>query len=93
MSKLILVMTLLSFHASAEDVKNNLKFKKKNKLDFESLLIEGENKRPDLSVVTGNLGEKDLGLLKLRDNFNDMMADDAGEEIQWFQLKPWMVNL
>jgi hypothetical protein len=44
-------------------------------------LIEGENKKPELSVVTGNLGERDLGLIKTRENFLDYMINDAGEEL------------
>lgn len=78
---LILGICFLNF-ALAQENGEGIKYIKSKKIDFESLLIEGENKRPELSVVTGNLGEKDLGLLKLRENFQDMMTDDAGEEIQ-----------
>ena len=81
----ILFITIFSLNlilAYAKDKKDGVRYEKRKKIDFESLLIEGENKRPELSVVTGNLGEDDLGLLKLRENFHDMMADDAGEEIQ-----------
>ncbi len=59
-----------------------VKYKKSKNIDFESLLIEGENKKPDMSIVTGNIGEKDLGLLKLRENFVDYMSNDAGEIIK-----------
>lgn len=59
-----------------------VKYKEGKKLDFEALLIEGENKKPELSVVTGNSGDRDLGLLKLRENFLDFIADDAGEEVK-----------
>lgn len=82
MSRVVIIFLVLSLNILAKEDSNKLKFEKKKKIDFESLLIEGENKRPDLSVVTGNLGEKDLGLLKLRENFHDVMADDSGEEIQ-----------
>ena len=60
----------------------NIRYKKGKRIDFESLLVEGENKKPEMSVVTGNIGKKDLGLLKLRADFNDFMANDAGEKIQ-----------
>lgn len=65
----------------AKDQKN-IRYKKGTRIDFESLLVEGENKKPEMSVVTGNIGKKDLGLLKLREDFNDFMANDAGEKIQ-----------
>lgn len=77
---LILVMVSFSFFAKANDV--NVKYKSGKRIDFESLLIEGEAKKADYSVVTGNLGEEDFGLLRLRDDFTDMMAIDAQEEIQ-----------
>ena len=70
----------LSSFASEEQAKN-LKYREGKKIDFESLLIEGENKKPQLSVVTGNLGERDLGLIKVRENFLDYMVNDAGEEL------------
>jgi hypothetical protein len=65
-----------------KNVKKTVRYKSGKRIDFESLLIEGEKKKADYSVVTGNIGEEDLGLLKLRDNFTDQMANDAKEEIQ-----------
>lgn len=62
--------------------KGKVKFKASKRIDFESLLIEGERKKPEMAVVTGNLGEKDSGLLKFRQNFNDVLADDLGESIE-----------
>ena len=62
--------------------KTSVRYKKGGRIDFESLLIEGESKKPEMSVVTGNIGEKDTGLLKFRKNFNDMMARDFGERIR-----------
>lgn len=81
--KLLIAVTILAvgLGASAAETKN-VKYREGKKIDFETLLIEGEGKKPELSVVTGNGGEKDLGLLKLRENFTDFIADDAGEEIK-----------
>jgi hypothetical protein len=80
---LFTMMNLLSLtNVFAQNSSKGVKYKKNKRIDFESLLIEGESKKPELSVVTGNLGEKDLGLLKLREDFKDMIANDAGEEIQ-----------
>ncbi len=77
-----LVLTFLfSVSVQAEEAQN-VKYREGKKIDFETLLIEGEGKKPEMSIVTGNSGEKDLGLLKLRDNFTDFIADDAGEEIK-----------
>ena len=78
----ILIVTLLLFAFAVKASGDKIKYRQGKKLDFEALLIEGENKRPEFSVVTGNEGEKDLGLLRLRENFNDLMAQDAGETIQ-----------
>ena len=59
-----------------------IKYKEAGRIDFESLLIEGERKKPELSVVTGNIGEKDNGLMIIRKDFGDMMANDFGEVIE-----------
>tara|TARA_Y100000389_G_C17170734_1_gene369014 strand:- start:138 stop:389 length:252 start_codon:yes stop_codon:yes gene_type:complete len=78
----LLFCFLLSLNGIAKEGKSKVKYKKGKKLNFESLLIEGEQKKPEMSVVTGNVGEKDLGLLKLRKNFNDYMANSSGEKIK-----------
>ena len=78
----------LGAYASSESkegelIKNvKIKYKESGRIDFESLLIEGERKKPELSVVTGNLGEKDNGLMIMRADFKDMMANDFGEVIE-----------
>lgn len=59
-----------------------VKYKDAGRIDFESLLIEGERKKPEFSVVTGNIGEKDNGLMIYRADFSDMMANDFGEIIE-----------
>ena len=59
-----------------------VKYKESSRIDFESLLIEGERKKPELSVVTGNTDEKDSGLMVFRKDFQDMMANDFGEVIE-----------
>lgn len=87
MIRIIAIFSLLSFFSimavnADENAKRNVRYKSGKRIDFESLLIEGEKKKADYSVVTGNLGEEDLGLLKLRGDFNDFMAEDAKEEIQ-----------
>lgn len=48
-------------------------------LDFESLLVEGQVRKPDISVVIGDPGGGDEGLLRLREDFIDQIAMDAGE--------------
>lgn len=59
-----------------------IKYKESGRIDFESLLIEGERKKPEMSVITGNIGEKDNGLMVFRTNFQDMMANDFGEVVE-----------
>ena len=79
----LVLLSLLSLSFSAFSAETSkVTYKKGKKIDFESLLIEGENKKPDMSIVTGNIGEKDLGLLKHRKDFVDFMANDAGEIIK-----------
>lgn len=72
---LIALMISFSIHANEEgkDLKN---------IQFESLLIQGQVQRPDISIVTGDGGNDLDGLLRLRENFVDLMAMDAGEEIK-----------
>lgn len=91
MKKIMMIISVLglgfsSFTAmSAEGntkSKSKVKFKASKRIDFESLLIEGERKKPEMAVVTGNLGEKDSGLLKFREDFHDVLADDLGESIE-----------
>ena len=59
-----------------------VKYKAGKDLNFEQLIIEGQLKRPELSVVTGDSDENGNGLLRLRENFVDRMAEAAGEEAQ-----------
>lgn len=90
--KYTLLLTLCSFvcgtyvHAQEESKEatktTKVKYKESGRIDFESLLIEGERKKPEMSVVTGNLGEKDTGIMIERKDFNDMMANDFGEVIE-----------
>lgn len=78
---LILVLITFSVGAMAEVVKKP-RYKSGKRIDFESLLIEGEKKKADYAVVTGNLGEDDFGLLKFRENFLDLIAQDTQEEVE-----------
>lgn len=80
----LIVLTVMSLVGFAKNVKdsNKITYKSGKRLDFQSLLIEGEKKKAQFSVVTGNLGETDFGLLKLRENFHDFMQDDIREEVQ-----------
>ena len=86
MSKRLLILVFLVFVSligfATEKSKSKVAYKSGKRLDFQSLLIEGEKKKADFSVVTGNLGEIDLGLLKVRENFTDYMQDDAREVVQ-----------
>ena len=84
---ILFLMPTLSFAVGTEEIKEipkntKIKYKDAGRIDFESLLIEGERKKPELSVVTGNIGEKDNGLMIIRKDFADMMANDFGEVIE-----------
>ena len=83
MRTILALFMLISISAfSADEKASKTRYREGKKIDFESLLIEGQKKKADYSVVTGNLGESDFGLLKLREDFTDTMADDMGEEVQ-----------
>lgn len=81
---IILAALMISGSAFAEESAKTtkIKYKEAGRIDFESLLIEGERNKPELSVVTGNIGEKDNGLMVMRKDFSDMMANDFGEVIE-----------
>jgi hypothetical protein len=78
----------LSTMAVADEAKTEataekgVRYKKGKDINFEELMIQGQLKRPEITVVTGNVGEGDDGLLRLRENFMDRIAEDVGEEIQ-----------
>lgn len=80
MSRLLITLLLISSSLCVYSA-DKPKYREGKRIDFEALLIEGELKKPVYSVVTGNLGEKDLGLLKLRPDFLDTMANTIGEEV------------
>jgi hypothetical protein len=67
--------------ANEEEAAKKVKYKAGKDLNFEQLVIEGQLKRPELSVVTGDNDEGGNGLLRLRENFVDRMSADAGEEV------------
>ena len=77
----LLILSLPIMDASAEK-SPKVKYKKGKDINFESLLIEGQIKRPDISIVTGNKNESIKGLLKLREDFLDEIALDSGEELK-----------
>ena len=77
----LLLLTLLAQNVMANEVKKP-KYKSGKRIDFKALLIEGEKKKADFSVVTGNIGEQDFGLLKMKEDFYSEMKTDIKEEIQ-----------
>jgi hypothetical protein len=89
LKKILLLLSGLLFIANVAfaaqdkvDSKKGVKYRKGKKIDFESLLIQGEKKRAEILVVTGD-AEDDLGgLLRLRENFQDHQADDFGEDLR-----------
>lgn len=90
--KLVKLLTILLLSISVvqsgyaqegnEKTKKKVRYTKGKKLDFESILIKGHLKRPEMSVVTGDVNGEDEGLLKLREDFLDHMAVDLGVEVQ-----------
>ena len=77
----LLFLMFFSHNIMAKEVKKP-KYKSGKRIDFKALLIEGEKKKADFSVVTGNIGEQDFGLLKMKEDFYSEMKTDIKEEIQ-----------
>jgi hypothetical protein len=65
---------------AAKDETAKIHYKSGKDVNFEELLIQGQLKRPEVSVVTGNVHQGADGLLRLRENFLDRVTTDAGEE-------------
>lgn len=59
-----------------------VKYKSGKELRFDELLIQGQMKRAEMSIVTGDPAELSDGLLRLRENFLDHASMDLGEEVQ-----------
>lgn len=82
---MLAVVASASFaHAAEEpagDSKAKVRYRGAKEINFEKLLIEGELKRKQITVVTGNAQDGTDGLLRLRENFLDRVAMDAGEEV------------
>ena len=81
---LFLLLSALTFGATSESAKEvapRVRYKEGKELNFEELLIQGQLKRPDIQIVTGNEADDTNGLLRLRENFMDRMAVDYGETI------------
>jgi hypothetical protein len=57
-------------------------YKSEKDLSFDELLIQGQLRRPEITVVTGNAEQGTNGLLRLRENFLDRIANDIGEDVQ-----------
>ncbi len=73
---ILLLLALPEFGHASE-----VKYKKGKDLSFEELLIEGQLKRPELGVITGDEDQLSNGLLRLREDFNDRMSAQAGQEV------------
>lgn len=58
-----------------------VKYREGKKINFESLLIEGEKRKAAQATVTGNLGEDDFGLLKVKKDFIDKMELSNSQEV------------
>lgn len=69
--------------ADADPTKaKKIKYKAGKQVDFDKQTIQGELRRPEISVVTGNDKTTDNGLLRLREDFVDRITAHAGEEVE-----------
>lgn len=74
------VSAVATTEKTADPAPAKIKYKSGKDLNFEEMLIQGELKRPELAVITGNSKQGSDGLLRLRENFIDRIANDAGED-------------
>jgi hypothetical protein len=83
MTRFIWFTLFLTLGASAaeETATPRVKYKAGKEVNFEELLIQGQLKRPEISVVTGNTPQGGDGLLRLRTDFVDRSLSEIGEEI------------
>lgn len=79
---LLILVGLANVGFAAEAPAPNVKYKKGKDVNFEELLIQGQLRRAEISVVTGDAQDGTDGLLRLRENFLDRVAVDAGEEVR-----------
>lgn len=81
---LILLMATASLGATdaPTDKDAKIKYTRGKDINFEELLIQGDVQRPEQSVVTGDESISADGLLRLREDFKDKIADDFGESMQ-----------
>lgn len=79
---MMIVVAGFTLKALAEETPANAKvhYSQGKDVNFEELLIQGQLKRPEISVVTGNVKQGADGLLRLRENFLDRVTSDSGEE-------------
>ena len=78
-SLLTLSIGLAATTPQAKEEKPNVRYRKAKDIDFEALLVQGQLKRPEMSVVTGDVRDATDGLLRLREDFLDRMAQEGGE--------------
>lgn len=69
---------------ATKDRKKNtqVRYRSGKVIDFEKLLIQGQVKRPEISIVTGDGSDRTDGLLRLREDFLDRIAQDYSEEVK-----------
>ncbi len=63
-----------------QNAKSGIRYKSGKEVNFEELLIQGQIRRPEIAVVTGDTDNRTDGLLRLREDFLDRVAEDQGEE-------------
>ena len=77
----LFVASVSTFAAEEPQAQNkNIRYKSGKEVNFEELLIQGQIRRPEISVVTGSTEKGTDGLLRLREDFLDRVAEDQGEE-------------
>lgn len=69
-------------NVSAPTPPGKVQYRKGKDLNFDEALIQGQNQRPEATVVTGNVRQGGDGLIRLRENFVDRVAVDYAEELE-----------
>lgn len=77
---LLFVFSISLVAAEQPETKRKIRYRSGKAVQLDETQIQGDMGRPDIAVVTGEGGENDNGLLRLRKNFDDrIVLDGAGE--------------
>ena len=80
------LLPLVAFSAEDSSVPmsgaGKVRYRQGKNIDFGETVIQGQNRRPESAVVTGNVQQGGDGLIRLRENFLDRISVDYAESAE-----------